>query len=180
MGRFLTISVNYAVSVAQKDLETNQISAEELGKKLHLSDAIYQRTEQADEMTWKIKDTVLETHLLTLLQDFYPNYYTDKNYYKHIMSELEGKNASFLIDYAEQKSAEAYQMDSYFDPLYVSFHEKPFQPYVRAYPQGIILALEGKIMMETYGQMFELLTKSLRKQFAPNPLAETLNLAITG
>lgn len=185
MGQFLHIGLIYQFGTNKEQLEKYKISLEELeskvNKKMLLDFALYDKTEDDDNYLWTLKKDILENHLFLFLEKFYPLYYRkNKGYYEGILPKIKDKKGKELLDFAKKRAEEAYQLSDYFERKYISFEEKGFRTSVDLSFRPLILTMEGKISMETYGSAFHLFTYSLQSLFTDNPLSKTFVVYIGG
>ena len=185
MGRFLHIGLIYQFEISKKKLEKNEISLEELESRtkeeMLLDFSIYDKEEKEESYLWTLKKDVLENDLFSLLEKFYPLYYRkSKDYYETILSEIKDKNGEDVINFANKRQEEAYQLSNYFESKLIYFEEKGFRTFIDLSFRPLILTMEGKISMETYGSAFYLFTYSLQTVFKDNPLSKTFVVYIGG
>jgi len=180
MGQYLAISIINEHTVSKKNLEKYQITAQEVSLRARFDESIYEFSEHEQYYTWTIRKEILETHLIAFLEDFYPKYYFSDSEYKEVLEKLRGKSADFMLEKADGKYYESFQIDKYGMSDYLYFHDKPFKPEVVLNFTGIMIALEGKVFMESYTRMLNLFTQSLQLRFPNNPLGKTLKVYITG
>jgi hypothetical protein len=180
MGQFLHIGLVHQLAVDKKELQKNELSLKKVDENIHqnffLDTSLYDLVETKDDYIWTLQKIVLEQHLYSFLRGFYPQYYGDsETSYQPILEELEGKTAEECIKKAMRKSTEVFQMDNYFDTSRLYFEDKNIKIYFKA----IIIALEGKIMMECYHHVLKFFSESLRMRFQESILAKTLKVYIS-
>ena len=105
----------------------------------------------------------------------YIKYYS----YQETLNELKNSKSENWLSLAEDKSCEEFQIDNYGieDNLYF---EKAFNPRVSVYYESILLSMEGKIMMESYGRQFNFFKLCMTEMFKEFKLAGALRVYISG
>lgn len=181
MGQFLHISLVTELKLDKSQADKYKLSLEDIKQNMQKNAFpnldLYQSIDP-ENYHWKLKEEILENGLLKFLKDFYPQYYkNDVKMYQSVLQDLESKTAKEILEKAENKGEEAFQLASY-GYFYLSFPEKDFRPEISGHYEAITLALEGKIMMETYGRMFDFYTESLQLRFQKHNIAKTLLIQI--
>lgn len=183
MGQSICLSLITSLCVAKpkKPLDLEKLTSA-FKEKLPLDLALFDFSETKEGYFWDIKATELEEGLLPLLESFYPQYYTHPDYiegYQRTLNRLlEEKSANYYLDVAKCKYQECFQYD---DSVY------NYLPYRHDYNSSlefrfdaIILALAGKVYLETGGGLLQFLNESVQLRFKEFPLAKCLNLYISG
>ncbi len=183
MGQFLAIGLVTKQIIPKDQLEKGKISNEELilkmQKELHFNPVIFDFTENEKNIVFKLKKELFESELIPFLEKFYPLIYINNNLYLETLKELKNTTSDKWLPFAEHKSCEQFQMDDYGaeDNLYF---DKDFQPRVKIFNKSILLSMEGKIMMESYGRQFNFFKLCMTEMFKEFRLAGALRVYITG
>jgi hypothetical protein len=82
--------------------------------------------------------------------------------------------------FTENEGFEAFQANDYGETYTLSVPDKNRSIDIDMNEQSIILALEGKISMECYGQLFSFFQTAIQHQFQDFKLGTTLRVFITG
>lgn len=185
MGQYLTIGIATKCSTSKEDLQKHKITTEELLVKMqeeyHFEPSIYDMTETEDRYVFNLKPTILEKQLLPFLKKLYPKLYLGSSIdYTEIIELLESSAPDTWLDWLKDNGEEAFQLDSYGTSDYLYF-DKPFRPYIRlSFSNIIMLSLEGKISMETYGRQFTFFKYCLQEAFKEFSLAKAVRIYFTG
>lgn len=186
MGQYLAIGITTRVSVSKESADKAKITFEEvlqkMQQKLHFSADIYDFSEQNGSWLWELKKEVWEAELSDFLKTIYPMLYTEKKYanYDEVLDKIYQTQSSTWLDIAKDKSFVAFQIDKYGESDYLYFDEKPFSPKVVVNYTSVALAMEGKIIMETYGGFFNFFILCFQKAFPNFQLSKAIRVYITG
>lgn len=182
MGQYLAIGLVCKFTIEKDNLEKckkniaefEQMQSESIGYDI----ALYNREETDEYFKYSIKDEILENNTIPFLKEVYPLLYSGyKSEDDFILKDLELKNAKEILELAEDKPDECFQMDNYAETDYIDAGFSSIRMY---YNEIIMLALEGKISMECYGTIFSFAKKCVVKAFPDQPLAKCLRVYITG
>ena len=183
MGQFLAIGLITKQIIPKDQLEKGKISNEELiskmQKELHFNPVIFDFTENEKNIVFKLKKELFESELIPFLEKFYPLIYINNNLYLETLKELKNSKSENWLSLAEDKSCEEFQIDNYGIEDNLCF-DKAFKPRVSVYYESILLSMEGKIMMESYGRQFNFLKLCMIEMFKEFRLAGALRVYITG
>lgn len=186
MGQFLAVGITTNLSISKEKAEKEKITLDEaiqnLNQNKHFLPEIYDFTDEKGLWKWSLKQEIIEAELLDFLKALYPLLYISKKYtdYDEVLEKLSQTNASSWIELANAKSFESFQIDEYGESERLYFDEKPFQPKLTVDFTSIALAMEGKIMMEVYGGLFNFFKISLQKAFPEFQLSKALRVYISG
>ncbi len=183
MGQFLAIGLVTKQIISKDQLEKGKISNEELiskmQKELHFNPVIFDFTENEKDIVFKLKKELFESELIPFLEKFYPLIYINNNSYLETLNELKSALSENWLPLAEDKSYEEFQIDNYGIEDNLCF-DKAFKPRVTVYYESILLSMEGKIMMESYGRQFNFFKLCMTDMFKEFRLAGALRVYITG
>lgn len=183
MGQFLAIGIVTKQIISKQELQKYKISLDELVSKmqneLHFNPEIYDFFEDEKDVKFILKNEVFVKELLPFLEKFYPMIYDNSKSYLETLKELKNTTSDKWLPFAEHKSCEQFQMDDYGaeDNLYF---DKDFQPRVKILNKSILLSMEGKIMMESYGRQFIFFKLCMIEMFKEFRLGGALRVYITG
>lgn len=141
------------------------------------SSGIYQMSETESKVILELKPEVAEKEWIDFIRAFYDIRYTDYEERDMVLEELSQKNnLKDWFEIAECRKYEGYQaIEFYFYPL--DGPSSFYHPYV--YMDMVILSLDGKIVMECYGSLFEFFTRIIREKLSNYRLADSLVIDIT-
>jgi hypothetical protein len=184
MGQFLAIGLTTTLMVEKQAAIQYQIDLEtiktRLAQKDNFSESIYDFTETTDNWTWTLKDEVIKTNLMPFLEDYFPQLYPqDKEEYVEELAILRENPPKNLKAASEIEDLYIFRENAYAGSKYLYFDDKPFRPSIEYSFEAIMLGMEGKISMETYGTFFSLWTKAMRCMFAKHPISAALRIYIT-
>lgn len=180
MGQFLAVGLSTAFSVPKESVSDMTSLENAIRSSPRLDTQLYDRQETSQSYRWTLRPEVLESQLLPFLADFYPAYYQSTAYYEAVRENIEDKKAAEILSYAERKPEEAFQRDDYAMPARVAPPDSPLAKPLRLARNFILLAMEGKIVMESYHTMFDFFTDSIQRRFSEHELARALQVYITG
>lgn len=180
MGRFLVIGIATRFVADKERCEKAFNGVEGLKEAMENqlnSKGIYQMSETESKLILELKPEVAEKEWVDFIRAFYDIRYTDYVERDMVFEELSKKNnLKDWLEIAERKEFEGYQaIDFYFYPLYGSSFF--YHPHVRM--DMVILSLDGKIMMECYGSLFDFFTRLIREKLSNYRLADSLIIDIT-
>lgn len=180
MGQFLAIGIVSKISVAKKQVNKAQISIDQLQEKMqqecYFLPELYEINETEDSYYFELKESILYEQLVPFLRILYPLLYDKSAYYESVLKELETLPPSEWLAWAETKPEEAFQFDEYgtCDYLRQGFSD------IDVYYDCLLLSMEGKISMETYGRQFRFFKYAMAQAFKEFTLAGALRVYITG
>ncbi len=105
----------------------------------------------------------------------YPLLYENVAYYDYVVEKLRIMPASEWLDWAETKPAESFQFDEDASNDYI---REGFYG-INIYYDCLMLSMEGKISMETYGRQFKFFKHTMLQTFKEFSLAGALQVYIT-
>jgi len=182
MGQFLTTAITTSFRVGDKTLQ--QISDNEAEAKRKLLDAfvgtnddIFDITKKDDTHIFSIKEDILKKEWLSFLTQFYRDFYGESHAESQIVLEALGEldTPKKYIELAGKSEYECYQQDRYAGEYIYIDNQRISIGY-----EPIMLTLEGKIMMECYGEHFTFLEKMISKVYPQFQLANMVKVYISG
>lgn len=184
MGQYLAIGIVTRSSASKKEMLKAQVSTERLvGEMSRLNGfepGLYDFSETDAGIFFQLKKEVLEPGLVPFLEALYPLLYPgEPEMYEPVLKRLRETAPEQWLDFADRKSEEAFQFDEYGHGDYLRL-ERSFGQSIRVEHQGVMLSMEGKIMMETYGRQFSFFQRCAVSALAAHPLAKALRVYITG
>lgn len=186
MGQYLAVGLITKLSVSKKQAEKAKITLDEavqnLTQNTHFRAEVYDFSAEEETWVWTLKKEIWESELYDFLKIIYPLLYINKEYadYDEVIEKLSQTDPTSWMELANKKSFTAFQMDKYGASEWLSFDEKPFKPELTVNYISVALAMEGKIMMETYGSMFNFFKICVQKSFAEFQLSKAIRIYITG
>lgn len=186
MGQYLAIGITTRLTISKEEATKAKISFEEALQKmqqtLNFSADIYDFSEEKTYWLWSLKKEIWECELLHFLKTIYPLLYINKAYtvYEEVLKALSETAAQNWLKLAEDKSFSSFQIDEYGESERLYFDEKPFQPKISVNSKSVILAMEGKIMMEVYGNFFKFFMLCVQKAFPNFQISKAIRVYITG
>ncbi len=181
MGQFLAVGLTTEIEVrnseTKKDHPNISQIQEQMRHELNFVPDIYTAIERDRSYSFLLNEDVFYSQLPSLLKELYPLLYRDSKYYDGVLQKLAELAPSEWLQLAKYKSEGAFQFDVYGVPdyLYGSYGRKRWVHY-----EGILLSMEGKIIMESFGRQFTFLKYAMTKAFQQFDLAGALRLYITG
>jgi hypothetical protein len=180
MGQFLAIGIVSKIGVKKTQVNKAQLSIEQLQEKmqqeLSFLPELYEVNEEEEFYSFQLKEAVLSEQLVPFLKTIYPLLYDKSAYYESVLKELETLPPSEWLSWAETKPEEAFQLDEYGSGDYL---RQGFSD-IDVYYDCLLLSMEGKISMETYGRQFRFFKYAMAQAFKAFTLAGALRVYITG
>lgn len=180
MGQFLAIGLVTKIKVEKTKVQKAQMSTEQLQAKIQQEygfDAdLYEPIENEEIYEFQLKQEILIEQLLPFLKTIYPLLYDKSGYYEKILEELGSMPSSEWIEFTKKHPEEAFQFDKYGECDYL--REKFVD--LKIHYESVILSMEGKILMETYGRQFRFFKRLMTQTFKEFLLANALRVYITG
>jgi len=183
MGQFLATGIITQCAAEKKNMLKYNITKEELleqmQKQLHFAPEIYDLTESEKYYIFDLQPDVFQIQLIPFLEKYYLNLHLKNTEYQDVIEMLSKTPANEWIEKAKRKSFEAFQFDEYGTEDFLDF-KKDFLPSVRIGYDSILLSLEGKIMMECYGQHFNFFRYCIQQAFSEFLISKAIRVYITG
>lgn len=182
MGRYLAIGLVIEQTISKKNYSeedfTKQNLISELEKRFYFKSNLYDLEEYENEYKFTIKQELIESELIPFLNVFYKEITKNDSYsdYEEVINILEDKNDDWL-EIAKEKSHQNYQIDTYGDPdiLRLKFGRKIYIDY-----KTILLSMEGKILMEDYGRLFNFFKYCIENTYKEFAISGAIRVYITG
>jgi len=182
MGAYLTTSILTKFSVGKSNLELiegdTKTKYKLIQKELIKTDLDFFNIFETDStIIFEIKESILEKELIPFLEVFFKDFHgEDETESKLIIDSLKGKKeAQKWIQIAKNKEYQNYQMDSYGSAILYQGFNKIIVNY-----NSITIAMEGKIMMESYGQHFSFMESLIKKCYSDFQLSNLVMVNISG
>jgi hypothetical protein len=178
MGTYLFTGICTTIYVSKEDLLKNKISVEnfesEISKDFNLK--IFTKHENDEIIEYQLKPKLIEKELFNIVDKQYKLFFDNEKKYKTTIDKLKNlKTSDDFLDYANDKSNMYFQMDKYF----YDYYRFDFGKDIRVKMDKIILFGDGKILMESYDQIFKYLNKNLRMNCSEFQLADALHVYIS-
>lgn len=185
MGQFLAIGLRLTAAIKKKDIEkqSDDKSADDILKlveeKYNLT-GIYDRKEEGEYYVYHLKNKLLDKELVPFTEKFYTLRYPkgaemdEADALDDIKSQ---PDTSARLALLERKRYQAYQVGDevdYFYPYILRSSE------ISIYSHNAILSIDGKIIMECYGHLFDFFRRCIAAQMQEFELAKALTVWIDG
>ena len=185
MGQFLTIGLvtSYIISKqrANQQASATPEAVKDVMQKRYNQSGIYNLKENEHCVYLELKPEVAEAEMIDFLNDFYALRYPDEKR-RNIMADMKviGSMTTFeeWMKLAEKKEYQAFQFDDYVN--YYTPFPGGWRDELDTSVEQIILSLDGKILMECYGELFGFFTKLIRERLSKYKLADGLLVYISG
>lgn len=184
MGQYLAIGIKTNISIP-KDRNSKELSIEEIIDKMTsewgFDASIYDFEETEKSWNWKLKISLFDEDFLSFLKAFYQQIYANQSSDNdNVIKKLSNSPVTEWLVIASAKSFEAFQKDNSCESSYLYFDDKPFRPYITINFQTIMLAMAGKIMIESSGGLFEFFEKMILQNFINFKISKAVKVYITG
>lgn len=184
MGQYLAIGLRLKVAMNKKDLDNRQdgVTSDDvfsrIEKKCNLNE-IYEKTEKENYFVYSLKEDILDKELIPFLRKFYSLRYPNDTDYgtARVIEELEKiQDTSSRLTILRERRYPTYQDGDEFD----YYEIKGLWDSVRISCSNAILSLDGKIIMECYGDVFAFFRRCIISQMSEFKLAQALSVWIDG
>ena len=185
MGQYLAIGLRLELAASKQDVAKHleETPLEEVLKqiedKYHLND-IYEREDHDDYYVFKVKEELLDRELIPFLEKFYSLRYPAGSDIDapDALQALKGiDNTNDRLKLLSRKSFQTYQEGEDFDYCRIGGF---WSNKVRISSSNAILSIDGKILMECYGGVFDFFRRCIVAQMSDFKLAEALTVWIDG
>lgn len=180
MGQYHALGIERSFSVKKTELAGAHITREELEGMIVNAQAydfsMFDLAVSDEYFTYRLKDEILKADLLPLLKLMYPMLYNNPAEYEPVLHNLADLSESEIFQYAKRKPNEYFRRDNYSERDYFYSNNKRISIN---YGDLIMIALEGKIVMETYGQIFAFAKKCMVRASPDLKLAKCMRVYIT-
>lgn len=183
MGQFLCIGIYTQIRASRKDAEYQYHSVDEccehIIKDKELDEALYDFSEDDEDIYYTLKPEILWRDVAALTKRFYamryrPGHEYDSDLAKEALDKCQ--NCQEVMDLVRRKSFQCFQEGFTYD--YVTATRTLGGMLISV--KSIILSMDGKIIMECYGELFRFLTRLIREKLSDIPLAKALYVYIDG
>lgn len=184
MGQYLAIGIATNISI-QKDRKSENLTLEDITEKMtsewNFGASMYDFVENEKSWNLKLKETLFDEEFLSFLKAFYAQIYINRSSDdEDVIKQLSNSPAAEWLAIASNKSFEAFQKDDYCESDYLYFNDKPFRPSITINFQTIMLAMAGKIMIESSGGLFQFFEKMIQQNFSNFKVSKAIKVYITG
>ena len=185
MGQYLTIGIvtKFMIGKARAKQQASA-TTEEVREALqmhHNQSGIYNLEEDEGGVWLSLKPEIAEAELIEFLKDFYALRYPDEKLRNTMvrMSEIESRRTlDEWMELASNKRCQAFQLDDFV--FYYTPFPRGWTDSLDTRVEQIILSLDGKIIMECYGDLFEFFTNLIKERLSKYRLANSLLVNISG
>lgn len=175
MGQYLAIAMTTSIRCSKRNAENQDITKQRLVKELGISKSMMEVEAGSDYWEWELTPQILEAELPIMLKQLYESLYDNNKQYQSILERLSTLPVEkWLNNEEEDYEEDAFQTDDIYATYFFSKKEIDVSESV------IILALEGKISMETNGMMFDFFEDAVKSHFKKFQLGKLLRIFITG
>jgi hypothetical protein len=184
MEQFLAIGLTTTLVVEKQDAMQYNITLQAIKERLtqadNFSENIYDFSEDTDNWTWTLKDEIIKTNFIPFLEDYFPQIDPkNKREYKNYLTFLKKNPPKDLNAARKVKDLYTFRTNAYGGIKYLSFDDKPFRPSIDYSFEAIMLGMEGKIAIESYGNFFSLWVRAMQCMFVQHPISAALRIYIT-
>lgn len=185
MGQYLTIGIATEVSFNEKKaikvFGSKEAACEHVEKRF-ADKSLFDAETEDGWVCYSIKSDVFMRELSGFLQAIYSQMYVNDSDYMDEVAEVmnrikECEDFDSVMQLAGQKSYSCFQCADYWESDY---EETGCWERLEVQSAGIVLALQGKIIMECYQAMFEFFETMIRKGFSKFLLSKAIRVKIYG
>ena len=180
MGQFLAIGLATEIGIKKSEADKADLTLEQLQERmqhdLHYAPDIYTATEEDGYYQFFLNEEVFHAELLPFLETFYPLLYSNPAYYEGALKKLASMPPAEWLQWAQGKPEEVFQFDEYGTRDYLTVNHTD----ICVSYDALLLSMEGKISMETYGRQFTFVKYAMMQTFRQFRLAGALRMYITG
>ena len=185
MGQYLTIGIATKICISKERAkrETSSATPEKIRETLEAcynKSGIYTVEENESYVYLSLRPDVAEPELLDMLQDFYAIRYAGRvGRTAQLMEELKSHTRwEEWMEIAKDKRYECFQDDQYV--VTSTPYKGGWTNSLTTSVEQIILSLDGKIIMECWGSLFDFFTRLIRERLSKYRLADSLMVEISG
>ena len=186
MGQFLALGLTHSIYTSLEELRKKKVTREELLQEMQrfqfFDMSLYHEAETDKHLVFTLKDQMLETGLIPLLESIYPMVYRkpEEDEYPDALKRLRLTPPAEWMDVAREKSNCAFQMDEDAGPRYIRI-QKDFLPIIEFGMHCVILYHGyGKIITEGIQDFTSFFNHCIHETFKDHPLAKAVQVYITG
>jgi hypothetical protein len=184
MGQYLTVAMATKITTDKSTALHYKLKPKDIVKRLGDEIAAFEFKDTDDMWAWTLKSSVVEAELVAFLEEIYAHLYEEgESDYEDVLArlrELPSKKWLNMVEGDDKEGYEAFQSNSYGETYILSLPKISDSAEIRLNEESIMLALEGKISMESYGQLFSFFQTAIQHQFQDFKLGSTLRIFITG
>ena len=185
MGQYLTIGLVTKVSInkerARRKASATPEEVKDALQKAYNQGGIYALGENEDEVYLELKPEVANPEMTDFLEEFYQLRYGENDEgSKKAMDEIRTRQTlSEWLELANGHKLERFRSDSY---VWVStpFCREVWNYSLETRATQIMLSMDGKILMECFGPLFDFFTRMIRERLSKYQLANGLLVSISG
>jgi len=180
MGTYLATGIVHKMCIQKRDMGTHKFTleniVESLQKELNMDHYVF--GEDEDSIFWEIKPEMLEGNFVEFLETQFKMYNDTRNIQEVITKIKEVKTGDKIIELAKQESRFNFQMVHLLSFLKI-LPENGFPDHITVSYHLIAFFLDGKIIMECYGNILHYFEKAIRLQEEKYPVVACLKTMIT-
>ncbi len=184
MATYLATGIVQKMHVRKKEMASKNIRVEHVIKSLQnqLNIDNYFFGQNEDEIFWEIKPEMFEGNFAEFLEVQF-KMYEDKNDVdiQQVIDKIkEEKTGKRIIELAEDKIFSNFQMVRHIcEPLEVWYREG-FSTHLSVYYDLVAFFIDGKIIMDSYQNIFRYFEMNIRLQKEKYPIVTCLKIMING
>lgn len=183
MGQYLSIGIYTRISASRRAAESQYNSIDEcrenIVKDKELDENLYDFHVDDEDVYFTLKPDVLSRDIVELAKRFYAMRYAygNKHDVEEALAALEKcKNDQDVIELAQSKHFHCFRDSFTYDSVSATRSIGGMLIKVRS----ITLSIDGKIIMESYGELFSFFTSLIQEKLADIPLSKALHVFIDG
>lgn len=182
MGQYLSVGIVTRIIVSRERVVQRFKSVDDFKvafDKEFNANGIYNLRETDSDFFLELKPEIAEMEWVEFIRAFYELCYAGAKDHSDVLEALSKESTlEAWLAIAEDKKFYDYQADDYMEsyPLESPDHYRSL--YVNM--EQVILAIDGKIIMESYRGMFNFFARSIRKCLSDYRLSDSLFVSITG
>lgn len=188
MGRYLSVGLATHLSF-NKEKAANVLKSVDntiaIVQRLYAPENLYEVCVTDQSVTFKLKPEILLEELHDFTTEFYEKcYYNNcsEEYYNQYCKSVTDKLALIketrkMEEYITEASSECFMFDKYWDNEYI---KASYGNYLTIRQYGLTLAYAGKIVMESYGPLFQFFSNSIAAMLSKYRLSKALRVLISG
>ena len=183
MGTYLANGIVQNIVVEKIELENRKVTIDAINESLkyELNIDCYDQSEDADAYYWKIKPEMFECDLAKFLDTQFQMYTKEKDRcMQDVIDKLqEVKNVEGVTEMVNSKSFTHFQLvDNIMEHITVT-QEDGFDTSILVHYSLIAYFLDGKIIMECYGNILKYFERNIRLQRDKYPIVDCIKVMIT-
>jgi hypothetical protein len=181
MGTYLVTGIVREIKVSKRDVAKNVIPEyieKALSEELDVACYVYAEEDDDGGVSWHLKPEMLEGNFAEFLEAQFKMYNDEEDIREIVAKIREAKTGEKIIDLACQGDSNFQMVNDIYHSIKVS-RDGGWSDYITAKFSLIAFFIDGKIIMESYGDILGYFEKNIRLQAERYPVVKCLKVMIS-